>query len=58
MIIAIEGMDGSGKTTVAKSIEEKLKFKYIKEPLKELFEIDDISSMVFSFGRYFCFKSI
>ena len=41
MIIAIEGMDGSGKTTVAKSIEEKLKFKYIKEPLKELFEIDD-----------------
>lgn len=41
MIIAIEGMDGSGKTTVAKSIEKELKFKYVKEPLKELFEIDD-----------------
>lgn len=41
MIIAIEGMDGVGKTTVAKSIEKELNFKYIKEPLKELFEIDD-----------------
>lgn len=41
MIIAIEGMDGVGKTTVAKNIEKELNFKYVKEPLKELFEIDD-----------------
>lgn len=41
MIIAIEGMDGVGKTTIAKNIESKFNFKYVKEPLKELFEIDD-----------------
>lgn len=41
MIIAIEGMDGVGKTTVAKYIEKNLNYKYVKEPLKELFEIDD-----------------
>lgn len=53
MIIAIEGMDGVGKTTVAKSIEKELNFKYVKEPLKEIFEIDDtqiekISKKIFS----------
>lgn len=41
MIIAIEGMDGVGKTTIAKSLEKNLNFKYVKEPLKELFEIDN-----------------
>ena len=52
MIVAIEGMDGVGKTTIAKNIEKDLNFKYIKEPLKELFEIDDnhINSVVFIFG--------
>lgn len=40
MLVAIEGMDGSGKTTVAKSIEKDLHFKYVKDPLKELFDID------------------
>ncbi len=53
MIIAIEGMDGVGKTTVAKYIEQKLNFKYVKEPLKELFEIDNkhiekVSKKIFS----------
>ncbi len=41
MIVAIEGMDGVGKTTVAKSIEKDLEFTYVKDPLKELFEIED-----------------
>ena len=53
MIIAVEGMDGVGKTTVAKSIEKDLSFKYVKDPLKELFEIDDehlikISNKIFN----------
>ena len=41
MISAIEGMDGVGKTTIAISLEKYLSFKYVKDPLKELFEIDD-----------------
>jgi thymidylate kinase len=39
MLVAIEGMDGVGKTSVAKAIEESLNFIYIKDPLKELFDI-------------------
>lgn len=41
MIVAIEGMDGVGKTTVAKSIEKDFNFLYVKDPLKDLFEIDN-----------------
>lgn len=53
MIVAIEGMDGVGKTTVAKSIEKDLNFTYVKDPLKDLFEIDNthlakISEKIFS----------
>ncbi len=53
MIVAIEGMDGVGKTTVAKSIEEDLHFIYVKDPLKELFEINsehlaNISDKIFN----------
>jgi len=40
MLVAIEGMDGVGKTSVAKAIEKDLNFIYIKDPLKELFELD------------------
>ncbi len=54
MIIAIEGMDGVGKTTVAKSIEKSLGYKYVKDPLKELLEISEehlkkISDKIFSY---------
>lgn len=56
MIVAIEGMDGVGKTTIAKSIENDLMFKYVKDPLKELFEIDNehlvkISDKIFNCGN-------
>ncbi len=53
MIVAIEGMDGVGKTTVAKSIEQNMGFIYVKDPLKDFFEIDEVhlsrvSSKVFN----------
>ena len=41
MIVAIEGMDGVGKTTVAKKIERDLNLKYVKNPIKELLEMDE-----------------
>ena len=33
MLIAIEGMDGVGKTTIAKYISEKYDYKFIEKPL-------------------------
>ena len=38
MRIAIEGMDGTGNTTVAKYIAEELNYKYITKPFTFLFE--------------------
>lgn len=43
-----------GKTTVAKSIEKDLNYKYVKDPLKELLEINEqhlkkISDKIFNF---------
>ena len=57
MIISIEGMDGVGKTTVAKSIERDLNFKYVKNEIKELLEMDDdkflrISEKIFNTSDY------
>lgn len=53
MIVAIEGMDGVGKTTIAKRIEKDLNYTYVKEPLKDLFEVDskhilNISKKIFN----------
>lgn len=38
MRIAIEGMDGSGKTTIAKILSEKLGYKYMNKPFKIIYE--------------------
>lgn len=40
--IAIEGMDGVGKTTVAKRIAKDLDFKYVEKPLQNLFDTQSI----------------
>lgn len=42
MIISIEGMDGSGKTTISKRIAEKIGYKYIEKPLKEYLHLSDL----------------
>ena len=41
MHIAIEGVDGVGKTTVCKMLAEKLNFRFIEKPLHYLFDSDD-----------------
>ena len=38
MKIAIEGMDGSGKTTVAKAVAERFDYRYVDRPFAFLFE--------------------
>ena len=57
MKIAIEGMDGVGKTTLAKKIAAKYEMQYLEKPLTELFKISgrsgetvlsDISSNIYS----------
>ena len=44
MQIIMEGMDGSGKTTVAKILCKKYNFKYIDRPLQHLFNIGEAGS--------------
>ena len=38
MKIAVEGMDGCGKTTVSKILAERLGYEYVNKPFKFLFE--------------------
>lgn len=38
MKIAIEGMDGVGKTTLSKALVEKLNYEYVDKPFKFLFD--------------------
>ena len=38
MRIAVEGMDGSGKTTLSKILADKLGYEYVYKPFKFLFE--------------------
>ena len=44
MEIIIEGMDGVGKTTVAKKLCDKYNFKYVDRPLQHLFNIGELGS--------------
>lgn len=44
MKIAIEGMDGVGKTTLAKRLAKEYNFEYIEKPLMDFFEIDNIDT--------------
>lgn len=41
MIVAFEGMDGSGKSTIAKEVAEKANFKYEPQRLISLLNIDE-----------------
>lgn len=41
MHIAIEGMDGVGKTTVARKLAKRLNYKFIEKPLHYLFDISE-----------------
>lgn len=40
MHIAIEGMDGVGKTTIGKKVAEKLGFEFIEKPLHYLLDVE------------------
>ena len=39
MIITIDGLDGAGKSTLAKSLSETLGYEYIDKPIYELFNV-------------------
>lgn len=41
MHISIEGMDGAGKTTIAKMLAEKLEFRYVAKPLHLLTDTEN-----------------
>lgn len=40
MKVAIEGMDGSGKTTVAKAVAQNTGYKYLERPIENFFGLD------------------
>ena len=43
LVIAIEGMDGVGKTTIAKRVAEDYNFKYIEKPLAYILDTKSLS---------------
>lgn len=47
MKIAIEGMDGAGKTTIAKQLAKKNNFKYVGNAIHKLFGIEDRESEIY-----------
>lgn len=49
MLIAIEGMDGVGKTTIAKELAKRNNYEYIGNAIHRLFGVDDNSVYAKSF---------
>lgn len=41
MIIAIEGMDGSGKSSISKKVAEKIGYEYLEKPLRNYLNMSD-----------------
>ena len=41
MIIAIEGMDGSGKTSISKIVANKIGYKYLDKPIEQFLNITE-----------------
>lgn len=39
MILTIDGLDGCGKSTLAKKLAERLNFRYVDKPLYQLFNV-------------------
>ncbi len=54
MIITIDGLDGAGKSTLAKSLSEKLGYEYIDKPIYELFNVK-VMTIIYMM-RYIIFK--
>lgn len=46
MKIAIEGMDGVGKSTIAKMICDEYGYKFVEKPIVELFETDGCTNNI------------
>ena len=43
MFIAIEGMDGVGKTTISKKLSENYNMKYVERPMKTFLNLSNES---------------
>lgn len=53
MKVAIEGMDGTGKSTISKVVANILEYHYIEKPLKDIFnissdEFDNLCNKIYS----------
>lgn len=73
MIIAIEGMDGSGKSSISKKVAEKIGYEYLEKPLRNYLNIsdlefenlchkiyfldDNLKALFFGFGNLLAMKS-
>lgn len=73
MIIAIEGMDGSGKTYISKIVANKIGYKYLDKPIEKFLNIteyvyeslcqkiytldDDLKALFFGFGNLLATKN-
>jgi thymidylate kinase len=46
MHIAIEGLDGVGKTSTAKLLADEIGFKFIEKPMHYLTDVDGINNYI------------